>query len=56
LGAQVSSGKEWWVSDHWGLGVSGAIGLAWNPTDAAAAPSNTMRTATFSLAFSATYN
>lgn len=27
LGAHVKVGKEWWVSDNWGLGVSGGYGF-----------------------------
>jgi hypothetical protein len=23
FGGQLAAGKEWWVSDHWGLGVAG---------------------------------
>ena len=25
IGVQVAVGKEWWVSDNWGLGVSAAF-------------------------------
>jgi hypothetical protein len=51
-------GKEWWVSDNWGLGVAGRLLLGAmkdrplaNETDVA-----TWKLAAFSVLFSATYN
>jgi hypothetical protein len=51
FGARFGVGKEWWVSDHWGLGVAGQASLSSNP-DAG----NTLRTWALGVAFSATYN
>ena len=35
FGFQVGAGKEWWVSDNWGIGASGALlyGFAYNLGD-----------------------
>ena len=52
LGFQVAVGKEWWVSDNWGLGVSAAFtyGSAEDKHDAGDASAygiNVMFSATF---------
>jgi len=55
LGSRVTLGKEWWVSNHWGLGLSGHISYSANndPT----APNGTLMSSwAFGAAFSATYN
>lgn len=54
-GGRLAFGKEWWVSDHWGLGLAGQLSFAWNKdSDAADAP--TWATVAPSIAFSATFN
>jgi hypothetical protein len=50
-------GKEWWISDQWGIGVSGQwiVGeMPGNPTAAGGTPGWSARA--WSLLFSATYN
>jgi hypothetical protein len=54
LGAQLALGREWWVSEHWGLGLVGHVTGASNPDKGNGAPALT--TLGFGLAFSATYN
>ena len=50
-------GKEWWVSDNWGLGVSGQLLLGAMKDHAVAGESvGTWHLAAFSVLFSATYN
>jgi len=56
LGARFAVGKEWWVADHWGVGVaahlSGSVNYdAWNRNVNA-----WWSTWTATIAFSATYN
>ena len=51
-------GKEWWVSDNWGLGIS-AQGLLGAMKDQQTTPGQSVPTwhvAAFTLLFSATYN
>jgi Outer membrane protein beta-barrel domain len=52
FGARFGVGKEWWVSDHWGLGVAGQASLSSNPDPGG----STLRTWALGVAFSATYN
>jgi hypothetical protein len=54
FGAKVGLGKEWWVGDHWGLGLAGQFFLGFNQTNVANPP--TWTTVGGALAFSATYN
>jgi len=54
LGAKVAVGKEWWVGDHWGIGVAGQFSLGSNPDQGSNAPNWT--TITPALAFSASFN
>jgi hypothetical protein len=56
LGTRIALGKEWWVSDHWGLGVAGHLSFSTNQDPVAGGGSNTLTTWTFGAAFSATYN
>ena len=49
-----SFGKEWWVSDHWGLGVAGQLAASSNKDKGTGAP--TWGTGSVALVFSATYN
>jgi opacity protein-like surface antigen len=52
FGFQVGGGKEWWVSDNWGIGASAALlyGFASNLADAKESSLG------ITLRFSATYN
>ncbi len=54
LGLRLAVGKEWWVGDHWGLGLNGHLALSSNKDRGAGSP--TWGTAGFAVAFSATYN
>jgi hypothetical protein len=54
LGVRLAVGKEWWVSDHWGIGVDGNMVLASNKDKGAGAP--TWGSFAIGVAFSATYN
>ena len=55
LGASVMVGKEWWVSQKWGLGVAGqAFFGRMKDSDSSSAP--TWGTGAIAVAFSATYN
>ena len=54
-GGRIAIGKEWWVSDHWGLGVAGQLSFAFNK-DNGAADAPTWTTFAPSVAFSATFN
>jgi len=51
-GARLGLGKEWWVSDQWGLGFAGNVAY----TAVADDISDDFNTLAFSLAFSATYH
>jgi len=55
FGARVGLGKEWWVSDHWGLGLAGSIALSSNKYSVGGG-SLTYGTFCAGLTFSATYN
>ncbi|MFL5401077.1 MAG: hypothetical protein ACJ79P_24505 [Myxococcales bacterium] len=54
FGLRTGVGKEWWVSDHWGLGVAGHLSLSMNEDTGNNPPTWTGWSAT--IAFSATYN
>ena len=54
FGAKLSVGKEWWVGDHWGLGVAGQFFTSWN--GASGSGMGTWSTVAGGVAFSATYN
>ena len=56
LGSRVTLGKEWWVSNHWGLGLSGHISYSANNDPASNGNGNLMSSWAFGAAFSATYN
>lgn len=53
-GLQLAVGKEWWVSDDWGLGVAGQLFGSSNKDQGTNAP--TITTWGAAVAFSATYN
>lgn len=54
VGAILAVGKEWWVSDHWGLGLAGKLLLSSNQDTGTNPP--TWNAAGLSAVFSATYN
>jgi hypothetical protein len=54
FGLRVNVGKEWWVSDHWGLGFSG--GLTVTENEVSGIPQGTWATLGFNFGLSATYN
>jgi hypothetical protein len=51
FGTRLALGKEWWVGNHWGLGLVGHVSYSAN-----ADASYTLTSYAFGLAFSATYN
>jgi hypothetical protein len=55
FGVKVAVGKEWWVSDHWGLGVAAQGYFAANKGNGIAAGTN-WTTWGGGFVFSATYN
>jgi hypothetical protein len=55
LGLRATAGKEWWVSDHWGLGLAASFAVSSNK-DSAETGAPTWGSAAFNLIFSATYN
>ncbi len=54
VGTRLALGKEWWVSDSWGLGLAGQFSWSSNKDQGTGAP--TIATWGLGLAFSATYN
>jgi len=54
IGGRAALGKEWWVSDHWGLGVAGHLSMSLNEDTGSNPP--TWASFAVTLAFSATYN
>jgi hypothetical protein len=54
FGIRTALGKEWWVSDHWGLGLAGHLSFTANQDSGPNPPTWTGWGAT--IAFSATYN
>jgi hypothetical protein len=54
IGGRLSLGKEWWVSDHWGLGMAGQLLTSFNTDTGTTSP--TVTTLGFGALFSATYN
>lgn len=54
FGAKLSVGKEWWVGEHWGLGLAGQFFTSWNGSQGAM--SGTWTTLGGGVALSATYN
>jgi hypothetical protein len=55
FGSRLAVGKEWWVSDHWGLGLAGHVSSSWNQDSGSGSPP-TLSTWALAVAFSATYN
>jgi hypothetical protein len=56
IGLKLAIGKEWWVGDHWGLGIAAHYALSWNSDNGAVLDSGTLTTNAFTIAFSVTYN
>jgi Bacterial SH3 domain len=54
FGTRFAVGKEWWVSGHLGLGLSGWFAFSFNKENGVGTP--TWRTYTGGLGFSATFN
>jgi hypothetical protein len=54
FGMKIGVGKEWWVGDHWGLGLAGQFFFSNNKDKGTNPP--TWSTLAGGLAFSATYN
>jgi hypothetical protein len=54
FGMRAAVGKEWWVGDHWGLGLVGHLSASFNKDTGSNAP--TWSTFGATIAFSATYN
>jgi hypothetical protein len=54
LGVELLAGKEWWVSENWGLGIAGEI--LFSSMKDASDQSSTWRGSAFNVLFSATYN
>jgi hypothetical protein len=54
FGAKVGLGKEWWVGDHWGLGIAGQFFFGINDDTGTNPP--TWTTLGGGVAFSATFN
>jgi hypothetical protein len=54
IGLRTALGKEWWISDHWGLGIVGHLSLSSNQDTGTNPPTWISWAAT--VAFSATYN
>lgn len=55
FGLQGDIGKEWWVSDNWGLGVAGRLMYAAVPDEQVGDDSTTLHGLGFGVLFSATY-
>lgn len=54
FGVRVNVGKEWWVSDRWGLGFSGGLTVTENRVSRP--PKGTWATLAFNFGLSATYD
>lgn len=60
FGMEVIGGKEWWVSQNWGVGIAGQLIYMYVPDEFTITPGSTKsfgwNTVSFGLLFSATYN
>lgn len=54
VGLRAAVGKEWWVSNSWGLGLAASLAVSSNEDAGPGAP--TFTSTGFGLTFSATYN
>lgn len=55
-GINLMAGKEWWVSDDWGLGIAGQFLYTSCPDKTVAGSRPDVKSSSFGLMFSATYN
>ena len=56
-GINVAIGKEWWVSDNWGLGVAGQLfHTVLSDEDLITGELYDLKTTSFGILFSATFN
>lgn len=55
-GANVMVGKEWWVSDDWGIGIAGQFLYTNCPDKPSPAGKPDVESTSFGVLFSATYN
>ena len=55
FGAKLAVGKEWWVTDRWGLGIAGQFSFGSNRDKGSGSPP-TWTTITPALAFSASFD
>jgi hypothetical protein len=55
FGFEGDIGKEWWVSDNWGIGVAGRFTFAAVPDEQVSGDSETLQGLGFGVLFSATY-
>jgi hypothetical protein len=55
-GANVMIGKEWWVSDDWGVGIAGQFLYTNCPGKLVAGARPDVQSTSFGILFSATYN
>lgn len=56
FGANVMVGKEWWVSDNWGLGIAGQFLYTNCPSKSSVVGKPDVEATSFGVLFSATYN
>ncbi len=56
LGVNLMVGKEWWVSDDWGLGIAGQFLFTKCPDGASGGGNPDVKSTSIGLLFSATYN
>lgn len=55
-GINLMIGKEWWVSDNWGLGVAGQLLYTSCPDPSGLGTTSDYKTTSLGILFSATYN
>jgi hypothetical protein len=55
-GANIMAGKEWWVSDDWGLGIAGQFLYTVCPAKSSAGSRPDVKSSSFGILFSASYN
>lgn len=55
-GVNLMLGKEWWVSENWGLGVAGQFLYTKCPDKPVSGDTSDVKTTAFGVLFSATYN
>ncbi len=55
-GINVAIGKEWWVSDNWGIGVAGQLFYTVLPDENPKGEEFDLNTASIGILFTATFN